>query len=178
MVLAADANANANANADPEGLIGAWFDGQKHFDGPEPGWLRDDGHALLREAARQLGDWFAGRRTGFDLPLAPRGTPFQLAVWREIAQVGQGCTRSYGEVAQAVGRPTAFRAVGAATGLNPISLIIPCHRLVGRNGALTGYAGGLDRKRALLAFEAGQPALWALGSLGAPGADCAAGVAA
>jgi methylated-DNA-[protein]-cysteine S-methyltransferase len=159
MVLAADA----------EGLVGAWFDGQKHFDGPEPDWGRDDAHPLLCETARQLEAWFAGRRTGFDLPLAPRGTPFQLAVWHEIARVGQGRTRSYGEVALAVGRPTAFRAVGAATGLNPISLIIPCHRLVGRNGALTGYAGGLDRKRALLAFEAGQPALWA---------DATAGVAA
>jgi methylated-DNA-[protein]-cysteine S-methyltransferase len=157
MVLAADA----------DGLVGAWFDGQKHFDGPEPGWLRDDPHALLCEAARQLGDWFAGRRQDFDLPLAPRGTAFQQAVWREIARVGRGRTRSYGEVAQAVGRPTAFRAVGAATGLNPISLIIPCHRLVGSNGALTGYAGGLDRKRALLAFEAGQPALWADSVVGA-----------
>jgi len=146
--------------ADARGLVGVWFTGQKHYDGPEPGWTQDDRQPLLIEAAAQLRDWFAGRGRDFDLPLAPRGTAFQQAVWREIARVGWGRTRSYGEVATAIGRPAAVRAVGAATGRNPISLIVPCHRLVGRDGALTGYAGGLDRKRALLAFEAGQPALW------------------
>lgn len=153
MVLAADA----------AGLIGAWFDGEKHFAGPDAAWMADDRHPLLDQAAAQMGDWFAGRRRDFDLPLAPRGTAFQQAVWREIARVGWGRVRSYGEVAAAIGRPAAVRAVGAATGRNPLTIIVPCHRLLGRDGALTGYAGGLERKRALLAFEAGDPALWAAG---------------
>lgn len=151
MVLAADA----------AGLVGAWFTDEKHFSGPEPGWVEDGRQPLLVEASAQLRDWFAGRRRGFELPLAPRGTAFQQAVWREIARVGWGRTRSYGEVAAAIGRPAAVRAVGAATGRNPLTIIVPCHRLVGRDGALTGYAGGLERKRALLAFESGLPALWA-----------------
>lgn len=146
--------------ADDRGVVGAWFDGDKHVHGPDEAWHRDDGDALLAQVAAQLDDWFAGRRRGFDLPLAPRGTDFQQAVWREIARVGWGDTRSYGEVATAVGRPRAVRAVGAATGRNPLTLIVPCHRLLGRDGALTGFASGLDRKRALLAFEAGAPLLW------------------
>lgn len=150
MVLAADA----------AGLIGAWFDGEKHFRGPGSDWIQDDAHPLLDEAAVQMRDWFAGRRRDFDLPLAPRGSDFQQAVWRQIATVGWGRTRSYGEVARAIGRPSASRAVGAATGRNPLTIIVPCHRLLGGSGALTGYAGGLERKRALLAFEAGAPALW------------------
>jgi methylated-DNA-[protein]-cysteine S-methyltransferase len=139
------------------GLHGAWFVGQRHFDGPAPDWQRDDQHPLLQEAAAQLTDWYAGRRRDFALPLAPAGTPFQRAVWAELARIAPGTTRTYGEVAAALGRPTASRAVGAATGRNPLSIFIPCHRLVGRDSALTGYAGGLDRKRTLLAFEAGVP---------------------
>ena len=139
------------------GMRGAWFVGQRHFDGPAPDWQRDDQHPLLQEAATQLRDWYAGRRRAFHLPLAPDGTPFQQVVWAELARIDHGSTRSYGEVATALGRPAASRAVGAATGRNPLSIIIPCHRLVGRDGALTGYAGGLDRKRTLLAFESGPP---------------------
>lgn len=146
--------------ADTQGLVGAWFDGDKHFQGPPPDWRQDAALPLLGVAAAQLQDWFAGRRRSFDLPLAPRGTDFQQAVWREIARVGWGRTRSYGEVAAAIGRPRAVRAVGAATGRNPLTIIVPCHRLLGRDGALTGYAGGLARKRALLAFEAGEAPLW------------------
>jgi methylated-DNA-[protein]-cysteine S-methyltransferase len=137
------------------GLCGAWFIGQRHFDGPAPDWRRDDQHPLLQSAAAQLTDWYAGRRRDFTLPLAPAGTPFQQAVWAELARIGYGRTHTYGEVAATLGRPAASRAVGAATGRNPLSIIVPCHRLVGRGGALTGYAGGLDRKRTLLAFEAG-----------------------
>lgn len=137
------------------GLCGAWFVGQRHFDGPASGWQREDQHPLLQAAAAQLTDWYAGRRRDFTLPLAPTGTPFQRAVWVELARIGYGHTHTYGEVAAAIGRPAASRAVGAATGRNPLSVIVPCHRLVGRGGALTGYAGGLDRKRALLAFESG-----------------------
>lgn len=138
---------------DKAGLAGAWIVGQAHFDGIQPEW-REDVHArLLRDAAVQLDEWFAGIRREFDLPLAPRGTPFQHAVWHEIARVGYGETRDYGSVAKALGKPSAARAVGAATGRNPLTIIVPCHRLVGRSGALTGYAGGLPRKQALLAFE-------------------------
>jgi methylated-DNA-[protein]-cysteine S-methyltransferase len=135
------------------GLHGAWFVGQRHGAGPAEGWRQDDTHPLLREAAAQLTAWHAGQRRAFDLPLAPRGTPFQQSVWAELARIPHGHTRTYGEVAAALGRPTAARAVGMATGRNPLSIIIPCHRLVGRDGALTGYAGGLDRKRTLLEFE-------------------------
>lgn len=139
------------------GLCGAWFVGQRHFDGPATHWIRDDQHPLLREAATQLRTWYAGQRRDFDLPLSPTGTPFQQSVWAELARIPYGSTRRYGEVATSLGRPTASRAVGAATGRNPLSVFIPCHRLVGRGGAPTGYAGGLARKRALLAFETGHP---------------------
>lgn len=158
--------------ADAAGLVGAWFDGDKHFRGPAPDWRRDDAEPRLAEAARQLDDWFAGRRRGFDLPLAPRGTEFQRAVWQQIARVGWGRTLSYGEVAAAIGRPSAVRAVGAATGRNPLTLIVPCHRLLGRDGALTGFASGLDRKRALLAFEAGAPLLWQAPAAGSVARAC------
>lgn len=141
--------------ASESGLQGAWFVGQRHFDGPAEDWQRSDQHPLLCEAAAQLSAWYAGQRRTFDLPLAPIGTPFQQAVWAELARIAHGSTRTYGELAASLGRPTASRAVGAATGRNPLSIIIPCHRLVGRDGTLTGYAGGLDRKRALLAFESG-----------------------
>ena len=142
----------------PDGLCGAWFEGQAHFDGIRDDW-REDRHAPpLSEAARQLDEWFAGTRTAFDLPLAPRGTPFQHAVWREIATIAFGVTDRYGAVAQRLGKPAAARAVGAATGRNPLSIIVPCHRVQGGDGALTGYAGGLPRKRALLAFEAARGA--------------------
>ncbi len=146
--------------ATPAGLCGVWFDGQQHFDGPAADWRHDPADATLIAAAAQLDDWFAGRRQVFDLPLDPHGTEFQRAVWSAIAQIGFGQSLAYGDVAASLGRPTASRAVGAATGRNPISIIVPCHRLLGRNGALTGYAGGLARKVALLAFEAGEPGLW------------------
>ena len=137
----------------PTGLHGAWFEGQKHFSGILPHWRRQDDHPLLREAVAQLDAWFARRRQDFDLPLDPPGTFFQQRVWRAIGAIGFGQTQVYGALAQAIGQPTASRAVGAATGRNPLSIIVPCHRLLGRDGALTGYAGGLERKRALLSFE-------------------------
>jgi methylated-DNA-[protein]-cysteine S-methyltransferase len=97
---------------------------------------------------------FAGTRTVFDLPLVPEGTPFQRDVWRAIGAVPFGATITYAELARRCGRPAAVRAAGAATGRNPLTIVIPCHRIVGSGGALTGYAGGLDRKRSLLALEA------------------------
>jgi methylated-DNA-[protein]-cysteine S-methyltransferase len=111
------------------------------------------GWPVLREARAQLDAWFSGERTRFDLPLRPRGTPFQLEVWRALSEIPHGETRTYAEVARAIGRPSASRAVGAANARNPISIVVPCHRVVGADGALTGYAGGLDRKRWLLAHE-------------------------
>lgn len=109
---------------------------------------------LLRRAARQLEEYFAGERTRFDLPLRLRGTAFQQAIWAELRQIPFGATTTYGQLAAAVGRPNASRAVGAANGRNPISIIVPCHRVIGANGALTGYAGGVEAKRWLLRLEA------------------------
>lgn len=122
---------------------------------PEIGadWIRDD--TAFTEVARQLDEYFAGERREFDLPLAPRGTDFQRSVWRELTTIPYGRTTSYGAMAANLGTPTASRAVGAANGRNPISIIVPCHRVIAANGALTGYAGGLDKKQRLLALERG-----------------------
>ncbi len=101
----------------------------------------------------RLAAWFAGERTGFDLPLRPRGTPFQRDVWEALREIPYGETRSYGQIAARLRAPSAVRAVGAANGRNPLAIIVPCHRVIGASGALTGYAGGLERKRWLLAHE-------------------------
>lgn len=111
---------------------------------------------VLAQAAAQLAEYFAGQRQSFTIPLAPRGTPFQQEVWRALCAIPYGQTRSYGQLAAALGRPSAARAVGGACRRNPIWLMIPCHRVVGASGSLTGYAGGLERKKALLALEQGQ----------------------
>lgn len=103
--------------------------------------------------AGQLLEYFAGQRKAFELELAPRGTPFQLAVWNELLNVGYGETITYAELARRIGKPSAVRAVGAANGANPIPVIVPCHRVIGSNGSLTGYGGGIDRKQWLLALE-------------------------
>jgi len=108
---------------------------------------------VLDDAAEQLAEYFAGTRTAFDLPLDLRGTAFQLAAWNALAEIPYGETRTYGEQAATIGRPAAVRAVGAANGRNPLSIVLPCHRVVGSDGALRGFAGGLDAKAALLAFE-------------------------
>ena len=121
------------------------------FDGPV-GSHSDD--LLLREAESQLRAYFAGELTRFDLPLSPRGTEFQRRVWDAVARTPYGTTTTYSAVAAALGRPGACRAVGAANGRNPLPIVVPCHRLVGASGALTGYGGGLERKRALLDLEA------------------------
>lgn len=134
------------------GLAGAWFEGQKDHPGSLSAPLRPD-DPLLRSAAAQLADYFAGRRTRFELPLDLHGTPFQRGVWQLLLGIDAGRTRSYGQIAQQLGAPRAMRAVGAAIGKNPVSVIVPCHRVIGHAGALTGYAGGVQRKRALLALE-------------------------
>ncbi len=115
------------------------------------GWRK--GGALVAKARRQLDEYFRGRRRGFDLPLAPSGTPFQLRAWTALQDIPYGATRSYGEQARAIGQPAAVRAVGAANGRNPIAIVVPCHRVIGGNGKLTGYGGGLDVKQYLLDLE-------------------------
>ena len=144
--------------ASPLGLCGVWFQGQRHepadlLYGPDA-WPHASQHPLLGRALEQLQAYWSGQSTGFDLPLDnSSGTPFQQAVWQELRQIGYGHTCSYADVAQRLHKPSAVRAVAAAIAHNPISLIVPCHRVLGRNGHLTGYAGGLERKAALLALE-------------------------
>ena len=112
------------------------------------------GHAILAQAARELDAYFAGAQQRFTVPLAPGGTPFQQQVWTALVAIPFAETRGYGELATTIGRPTASRAVGAANGANPIPIIVPCHRVIGASGALTGFGGGLPTKRWLLAHEA------------------------
>jgi methylated-DNA-[protein]-cysteine S-methyltransferase len=141
--------------ADDAALCGVYFDRQKYLPQVATQWRRDARHATLRQAQRELAEYFGGERKQFELALAPEGTPFQRAVWKAISGVGFGETITYGELALRSGCPGSARAAGAATGRNPIGIVVPCHRIVGSNGSLTGYAGGLDRKRALLALESG-----------------------
>ena len=116
-------------------------------------WRRDD--FAFEDAASQLAEYFEGKRREFDLPLAPSGTPFQLSVWEVLRTIPYGATRSYLDVANAIGKPAACRAVGAANGANPLPIVVPCHRVIGANGSLTGFGGGIDVKRRLLALEGG-----------------------
>ncbi|WP_428566210.1 MAG: methylated-DNA--[protein]-cysteine S-methyltransferase [Solidesulfovibrio sp. DCME] len=141
-----------------ETLVGAWFRGQKHFPQSLPASEDAPAAAVLAEASGQLDAYLAGRRTAFDLALAPRGTAWQHAVWEALRAIPYGETLSYGQLATRLGKPAAARATGAAVGRNPLSILIPCHRVLGATGGLTGYAGGLDRKRALLALEQAGPA--------------------
>jgi methylated-DNA-[protein]-cysteine S-methyltransferase len=142
--------------ADEAGLAGAYFEKQKHFPERKKEWRRDPRNALLVQAKRELAEFFAGKRRRFDVPLSPAGTAFQKSVWKAISSIGYGETITYGELARRAGVPGSARAAGAATGRNPIGVIVPCHRVVGADGSLTGYAGGLGRKKALLALERGE----------------------
>ena len=121
---------------------------------PEPDWQKNPRE--LREVTRQLKDYFAGKRTRFDLKLAPEGTEFQRQVWKALRTIPYGKTISYGELANKIGNPKAVRAVGGANGRNPIPIVIPCHRVIGADGSLTGFGGGLETKVALLALETGR----------------------
>lgn len=136
--------------ADEDALTGVWF---APHGSRARGLPRDDRWPVLAQARRQLDEYFAGRRRRFDLKLQPQGTPFQLSVWQALLDVDFGRTSTYGALAAKLGRPTGARAVGAAVGANPISIVLPCHRIVGSNGALTGFGGGLERKAKLLALE-------------------------
>lgn len=139
--------------ATDRGLAGVWFEGQRH--GPDTaGWREDASHPVLVEAAAQLRAYFAGERATFDLPLdLQAGTPFQQSVWNALLAIPNGGTTSYAALARGLGREKAARAIGAAVGRNPLSVVVPCHRVLGTGGGLTGYAGGLERKTALLRLE-------------------------
>ncbi len=139
--------------ATPQGLASIFFIDETGMPPTGADWARDPAAAVLQRAATQLREYFAGRRRVFDLPLASTGTPFQHDVWKAIATVPAGETISYTELARRAGHAGSFRAVGAATGRNPLAIVVPCHRIIGADGSLTGYAGGLPRKRALLALE-------------------------
>ena len=140
--------------ATANGLGGLWFDGQRHHPGPLDA-PQDPQQRFIAQARDELLRYWQGLLPqGFQVPLDPVGTPFQQEVWCALRAIPAGSTRSYGEVADAAGRPKAVRATGAAIGRNPLSIIVPCHRVLGSHGALTGYAGGLQRKQALLALEA------------------------
>jgi methylated-DNA-[protein]-cysteine S-methyltransferase len=115
---------------------------------------------VLHKCARQLTEYFSRRRTEFQLPLAPHGTDFQLRVWKALEQIPYGETRSYSEIARIIGAPDAVRAVGAANGRNPLPIVVPCHRVIGANGSLTGFGGGLPLKKLLLELESRNASLW------------------
>jgi methylated-DNA-[protein]-cysteine S-methyltransferase len=135
-----------------QGLAGLWFDGQRHH----PGALDvpvDDWHPHLVQVRRELEAYWRDGRTRFGVALDPQGTDFQRRVWAALRAIAPGRVESYGDIAAQLGRPQAARAVGAAVGRNPVSIVIPCHRVLGRHGTLTGYAGGLGRKRSLLEHE-------------------------
>jgi methylated-DNA-[protein]-cysteine S-methyltransferase len=127
------------------------FQSGPHARKPAVDWVSDP--APFASAVAQLTEYFAGRRKGFDLPLAPEGTEFQRAVWKALSRIPYGETLSYGELARSIGKPNASRAVGLANGANPLPVVVPCHRVIGADGSLTGFGGGLDIKRKLLALE-------------------------
>ena len=139
--------------ATAKGVAGVWFEGQKHM--PDRAqWREEPGNPHIVAAIAQLADYFAGKRDVFDLPLdLEAGTAFQQSVWRALLAIPHGATTNYGALSRGLGAPNAARAVGAAVGRNPVSIVVPCHRVLGTGGALTGYAGGVDRKSALLKLE-------------------------
>lgn len=140
--------------ASDRGLAGVWFEGQRHWPQASAGWRAQPGHPVLDQARRQLDAYFAGALKAFDLPLdLSGGTAFQGRVWQALRAIPAGLTESYAALAARIGSPAAARAVGAAVGRNPLSVVVPCHRVLGAAGALTGYAGGLARKTALLRLE-------------------------
>lgn len=141
--------------ATTDGLCGLYFEEHKYFNGPQ-GWQRDASNPYLQAAMHQLDEYFAGTRETFDIALDLGGTPFQRAVWAALLTLPFGKTTSYQSIAQRVDKPKAVRAAGTAIGRNPVSIIVPCHRVLGASSRLSGYAGGLERKRYLLAHEDGR----------------------
>jgi methylated-DNA-[protein]-cysteine S-methyltransferase len=146
--------------ADEGGLTGLYLPSGRHGSRPDPEGTRED--SAFAEVSRQLTEYFEGTRTDFELPLNPKGTAFQLQCWAALREIPFGETRSYGGQAALIGNPNAVRAVGLANGQNPISIIVPCHRVIGADGSLTGYGGGLEAKQWLLSHEAMHAGLFAL----------------
>jgi methylated-DNA-[protein]-cysteine S-methyltransferase len=138
--------------SDGTALTGLYMEPSRKSQSTE-GWAQDPGVAPLTATLQQLSEYFAGTRREFDLPLRLEGSTFQQRVWRELTEIPFGATWSYGQLAKRIGNPSASRAVGLANGRNPISILVPCHRVIGADGSLTGYGGGLERKRWLLAHE-------------------------
>lgn len=143
--------------ASPAGLVGLWFEGQRHEPALLHGanaWPQAAAHPLLQQAAQQLQQYLAGARTGFELALdLSGGSAFQQSVWRALLTIGRGQTMGYGALSRLLHCPRAVRAVAGAVARNPLSVVVPCHRVIGADGSLTGYAGGLERKAALLGLE-------------------------
>ena len=135
-----------------QALTGVYLTPHRRGPTADGDWVRDE--APFTEARQQLSEYFAGARTVFDLPTAATGTPFQQRVWQALRAIPHGRTASYGDIARAIGNPKAVRAVGLANGRNPLSIVVPCHRVIGSDGSLTGYGGGVERKQWLLAHEA------------------------
>lgn len=139
--------------ATPTHLVGIFFSDQKNGPKLQGDWKLDPKHHVLLQAGRELQEYLDGKRTSFSVPVAYDGTDFQNQIWKQIAQIPFGATITYSELAQKAGAPAAVRAAGTATGRNPLGIIVPCHRVVGKNGGMGGYAGGLDRKKRLLKIE-------------------------
>ena len=144
---------NLFATATDNTITGLYFDGQKYFPTKLPPLT--EANTILEKLRKEIAEYFAGKRTQFSAELQPHGTPFQQRVWQALQAIPSGNTLTYGEIAAQLGQPSATRAVASAIGRNPISLVIPCHRVIGKDGSLTGYAGGVDRKAALLRLEQG-----------------------
>ena len=143
---------NITLQANEQGLLGIWF--ETCTTKPLNLGQYDPSHPILSRAVNELNEYFSGLRTQFDLPLAATGTEFQHQVWRALVAIPYGETWTYQDLANEIGNPNAVRAVGLANGKNPLSIVVPCHRVIGKNGKLTGYAGGVERKQALLTLEA------------------------
>ena len=137
--------------ANEQGLLGVWF--ETHTTKPEDLGTQEDSFPVFQSVKEQLDRYFAGEAVQFDVPIPATGTPFQQSVWLALTTIPYGETWSYAQLADAIGNPKAVRAVGLANGKNPVSVIVPCHRVIGKNGKLTGYAGGIERKQRLLAIE-------------------------
>jgi methylated-DNA-[protein]-cysteine S-methyltransferase len=139
--------------ADVSALTGVYFVGHDHIPAASRTWTLDAQNPVLQKTAKQLGEYFAGKRSSFSIPLRLSGTDFQEKIWKEIARIPFGETISYSDLAQRAGAPAAIRAAGTSTGRNPVAIIVPCHRIVEKSGGLGGFAGGLDRKRHLHKLE-------------------------
>lgn len=144
---------NLLLTADDQCLTRVCFEVSRNRPPLEDDWKEHPSHPVLKTARHQLEEYFAGKRRTFDLPLGPQGTPFQQSVWNALRTIPYGETQSYGDIARAIGKPKAVRAVGAANGANPLPIVVPCHRVVGADGSLTGFGGGLPHKKRLLALE-------------------------